>query len=418
MSEIDLRQVGKAYGSFEALRGIDLKVEKGEFVVLVGPSGCGKTTLLRMIAGLEDISDGELLIGGKRMNAVRARFRDVAMIFQNYALYPHMTVAENIGFALKVHGARKAERERRVAEVAATLGLEGVLGRKPRALSGGQRQRVAIGRAIIRRPSVFLMDEPLSNLDAKLRVEMRTELRDLRARLGVTTVYVTHDQIEAMTLGTRVAVLRPLYPQASTNLQQFAPPETLFRYPANVFVAGFIGTPAMNLLICDLLPSDAGAVLDLGRVRLPISKQELRRRGEALAHRVGGRVIVGIRPTDFVLQSDSQGAIQALVDDTELLGEEYSVIFSLPLRSAPFDHVFDGEGQDLQSEQAGEKTTKVVARIPTRNRSIRRGEQLPLTINLERIHFFDVASGRNLADCTSDREPVYDCESLPAVTAS
>jgi multiple sugar transport system ATP-binding protein len=401
MSEITLKKVGKAYGPFEALRGVDLKVEKGEFIVLVGPSGCGKSTLLRMIAGLEDITAGELFIADKRMNAVRARFRDVAMIFQNYALYPHMTVAENIGFALKVNGAGKAERDRRVAEVAATLGLEKLLGRKPRALSGGQRQRVAIGRAIIRHPSVFLMDEPLSNLDAKLRVEMRTELRDLHARLGVTTVFVTHDQTEAMTLGTRVAVLRPLHPEAKTNLQQFAPPETLFRYPTNVFVAGFIGTPAMNLVVCDLIPSDDGALLDLGSVKIPISQQELQRRGAAFARQVGGRIVVGIRPTDFVLQATGEGAIQVLVEDTELLGDESSVIFSLPLQTVAFDHVFDGGRSDLQLDK---KTSKIVARIPT-IRSIRRGEQLLLTIHLERIHFFDVASGRNLADWTEDREP-------------
>jgi multiple sugar transport system ATP-binding protein len=404
MSEITLKKVGKAYGPFEALRGVDLKVEKGEFIVLVGPSGCGKSTLLRMIAGLEDITAGDLFIADKRMNAVRARFRDVAMIFQNYALYPHMTVAENIGFALKVNGAGKAERVRRVAEVAATLGLEKLLGRKPRALSGGQRQRVAIGRAIIRHPSVFLMDEPLSNLDAKLRVEMRTELRDLHARLGVTTVFVTHDQTEAMTLGTRVAVLRPLHPEAKTNLQQFAPPETLFRYPTNVFVAGFIGTPGMNLMVCDLLPNGDGALLDLGTVKLSISGQEVKRRGEAFAHQVDGRIIVGIRPTDFVLQAAREGAMEVLVEDTELLGDESSVIFSLPLQTVPFDHAFDGGRSNLDYEEPGEKTSKIVARIPT-DRSIKRGETLLLAINLEKIHFFDAVSGDNLAVRVNEREP-------------
>ena len=270
MSAIDIRGLGKHYAGTDVLRQVDLTIDEGEFIVLVGPSGCGKSTLLRIIAGLEDISEGELYIGGLLSNAVKARARNVAMVFQSYALYPHMTVEENIGFALKVAGLSKAERHRRVRDVAKSLGLEQLLQRKPKALSGGQRQRVAIGRAIVRHPKVFLMDEPLSNLDAKLRVEMRAEMRALHARLGVTTVYVTHDQVEALTLGSRVAVLRPIGESGNTNIQQFATPTELFERPHNVFVAGFMGSPPMNILLARLVRRDGTFEISMGDIAIAL----------------------------------------------------------------------------------------------------------------------------------------------------
>src|SRR6185369_17750377 len=286
MAEITLRGVTKRYpDGTEAVKQVDLDIGDGEFMILVGPSGCGKSTALRMIAGLEDISEGDLVIGGERVNDLAPRDRDIAMVFQNYALYPHMTVRDNMGFALKIAGEEKASINQKVEEAARILDLSGHLDRKPANLSGGQRQRVAMGRAIVRSPSAFLMDEPLSNLDAKLRVQMRTEVSRIQQRLGVTTVYVTHDQTEALTLGDRVAVMR------SGALQQVGSPMELYNDPVNLFVAGFIGSPAMNFMPATV--SGDSVELPIGTVRLP---QELR---DKVGHADGRQLLAGIRPENF-----------------------------------------------------------------------------------------------------------------------
>src|SRR5512145_2198766 len=291
MADIVLDKLGKRYpNGFEAVKELSLEIAEAELLVLVGPSGCGKTTALRMIAGLEDISSGDLFIGGRRMNDVLERDRDIAMVFQNYALYPHMTVAQNIAFSLRLAKRPKHEIRERVQETARLLGLEDLLDRRPKQLSGGQRQRVAMGRAIIRKPQVFLMDEPLSNLDAQLRVHMRGEIEALQKRLGVTTVYVTHDQVEAMTMGDRVAVLR------GGELQQVDTPTNVYDRPTNLFVAGFIGSPPMNLARATLERQEGGLVLRLGSSAIPISSELARDRG--LDVWVGKEVIAGIRPED------------------------------------------------------------------------------------------------------------------------
>ena len=284
MSEIRLEQVGKVYaGDVRAVDDVSLRIESGEFMVLVGPSGCGKSTLLRMIAGLEEVTEGEIWIGDREVAHLAPRDRDIAMVFQNYALYPHLTVAKNLGYGLKVRKTPKAEINRRVEEVARLLGLQDLLNRRPGALSGGQRQRVAMGRAIVREPAAFLMDEPLSNLDAKLRVDMRAELARLHERLGVTTVYVTHDQIEAMTLGSRVAVMR------DGTVQQVDTPQTLYREPTNLFVAAFIGSPSMNLVEAEV----SDGVASFAGFRIPLTA-ERRPTGVDV-----GNVILGVRPQDF-----------------------------------------------------------------------------------------------------------------------
>src|SRR5665213_3242678 len=290
MASITLEEVTKVYpNGFEAVHKLSLNVADGEFMVLVGPSGCGKTTALRMVAGLEDIADGTLQIGDRTMNEVSARERDIAMVFQNYALYPHMTVAENIGFALKLKKLPTNEIKMKVEETASLLGLTASLERKPGQLSGGQRQRVAMGRAIVREPTAFLMDEPLSNLDAKLRVQMRAEISRIQRRLGVATLYVTHDQIEAMTMGDRVAVLR------SGTLQQCDAPQVLYDQPANIFVAAFIGSPSMNLY--EGMLSSAGEQIQLGKQRLDLPPS-IREDPECAPYR-GKEVVVGIRPENL-----------------------------------------------------------------------------------------------------------------------
>ncbi len=293
MAEIKLDKLGKRFpNGFVAVKDLSLEIAEAELLVLVGPSGCGKTTALRMIAGLEDISSGDLYIGGQRVNDVLERDRDIAMVFQNYALYPHMTVAQNIAFSLKLQRRPKQEIKQRVQDTAKLLGLEELLDRRPKQLSGGQRQRVAMGRAIIRQPQVFLMDEPLSNLDAQLRVHMRGEIEALQKRLGVTTVYVTHDQVEAMTMGDRVAVLR------SGELQQVDTPSNVYDRPANLFVAGFIGSPPMNLARGTIESADGGLVARLGSLAIPVPEQVARDRN--LESWLGREVIVGIRPEDLV----------------------------------------------------------------------------------------------------------------------
>jgi multiple sugar transport system ATP-binding protein len=299
MSEIELRNVGKSYGSLSVLNDISLDMSSGEFVVLVGPSGCGKSTLLRMIAGLEDISAGEITIGGKIVNDMPAKERDLAMVFQSYALYPHMKVADNMSFALKLAGVSKAEISRRVNDAAEILGLEHLLGRLPRELSGGQRQRVAMGRAIVRDPRAFLFDEPLSNLDAKLRVKMRGEIKKLHQRLGKTTIYVTHDQTEAMTMADTIVVLN------GGKIEQMGPPLELYRNPRNLFVAGFIGSPEINLLKGDV----DGAMLRLADgTALPLPP--------GIHPAQGRRVVYGIRPQHIRLATEGVAAEVALVEPT------------------------------------------------------------------------------------------------------
>jgi multiple sugar transport system ATP-binding protein len=391
MADIEFNGVVKRYpDGFEAVKDMNLEIGDGEFVILVGPSGCGKSTALRMIAGLEDISEGELRIGGKVVNDLAPKDRDIAMVFQNYALYPHMSVRENMGFALKLRKAPQEEIDRRVAEAAQVLDLEPHLDRKPANLSGGQRQRVAMGRAIVREPQAFLMDEPLSNLDAKLRVEMRAVVSRLQQRLGTTTVYVTHDQTEAMTLGDRVAVMR------AGMLQQVASPKELYEDPKNLFVAGFIGSPAMNFfsgqIEGDTVHTPMGAIPLHDSIR-----QRLERSGG------GGRsVIVGIRPEDFedarfAPEGHTGFEFDAHVELTESMGSEIYVHFDI-------EGAEQIESQDLMELQQDAGTADVprsgssgnaVARVDS-DSDVRSGETARLWVNAEKLHLFDPGDGRTL----------------------
>jgi multiple sugar transport system ATP-binding protein len=345
MARIELMDVTKVYGgNVRAVDSLSLDIADGDFMVLVGPSGCGKTTALRMIAGLEDITSGTITIGDRVVNDLPPRDRDVAMVFQNYALYPHLTVEKNLAFGLQLHKVPRDEQHRRVAEVARMLALEPFLERKPAALSGGQRQRVAMGRAIVRNPKAFLMDEPLSNLDAKLRVTMRGQLEALHKRLGVTTIYVTHDQIEAMTLASRVAVLK------DGQLQQTDTPQNLFDYPANLFVATFIGSPAMNLAEATLV-RDQGPAVVFADYKVPVPEQAVRQR-PGLDRYFGQQVIIGIRPTSFEdanFVSDDRPRIKAEVAVTEELGSEVNVIFTVHAPAVEHDvmiAMFDKAAKD------------------------------------------------------------------------
>jgi multiple sugar transport system ATP-binding protein len=390
MSEIVLDGVTKEYaGGIVAVDDVSLEIGDGEFMVLVGPSGCGKSTLLRMIAGLEEITVGDVSIGGRVVTNVPPKERDIAMVFQNYALYPQMSVKQNLAFGLKLRKLRKDEVERRVSAVAKILGLTDLLERKPGALSGGQRQRVAMGRAMVREPKAFLMDEPLSNLDAKLRVQMRGELARLRARLGTTTVYVTHDQVEAMTLGDRVAVLR------AGVLQQVDTPQALFKHPVNLFVAAFMGSPSMNLVHADVRDGS----LSFGGYTLPLPPQ-------ANADGLSGRVILGIRPSDFedaTLGRDPQlPTIDVDVDVVEELGTEVHLIFGVaapPLQSehvtAALDEV-DEDAQLLVHDDPGQRSS-FTARVDPSTKA-RPGERIRLTVDSRAFHFFDADTGKALAD--------------------
>lgn len=318
MANVVLKRLTKTFKNVKAVDSVDLEIEDREFLVLVGPSGCGKTTALRMIAGLEEVSSGEIHIGGRLVNDISPKDRDIAMVFQNYALYPHMTVFDNMAFALKYRKVSKDEIEKRVTETAKLLGLEKLLDRKPKQLSGGQRQRVALGRAMVREPKVFLMDEPLSNLDAKLRVQTRAELIKLHRRLGITTIYVTHDQVEAMTMGDRIVVMK------DGLVQQVDTPMGLYNNPANIFVAGFIGTPAMNFIDAVLLKQDERYIADVGSFRVAIPDQQ---NGSRLDAYVGKPVVFGIRPEDIfdknlspLIAPTEDNTIRALVDVIEHMG--------------------------------------------------------------------------------------------------
>jgi len=394
-TSVSLDGLSKVYpNGVTAVQGLDLHVGAGEFMVLVGPSGCGKTTALRMVAGLEQITAGTLRFGDKVVNDVPPRRRDAAMVFQSYALYPHLSVAQNIGFALENRKMPRAERDRRVREAAAILGLTDMLGRKPRQLSGGQRQRVAMGRAIVREPAIFLMDEPLSNLDAKLRVQMRTEVLTVHRRIGAATLYVTHDQIEAMTMGDRVAVLR------DGILQQAARPRELYDQPANVFVATFIGSPAMNLYEAGLEVTGDSAELVLGSQRLSLPPAVVKR-VSGLAAFGGGTVIVGIRPESLAGTAAAGGAaepgtrLSADVHLVEVLGSEQLVHFTLDARRVRDEAELRGHGPGAGEGPDGITATEVasgVARIDPRAR-VRAHGRAVFTVDVERLHFFDPETG-------------------------
>jgi multiple sugar transport system ATP-binding protein len=385
VAEIEFQEVAKVYDDgTRAVDGLDLQIEDGEFMVFVGPSGCGKTTALRMVAGLEKVTEGTIRIGDGIVNDVSPKDRDIAMVFQTYALYPHMTVEENLAFGLKLRKLSKVEIGRRVQGAARTLGLEDFLKRKPRALSGGQRQRVAMGRAIVREPQAYLMDEPLSNLDAKLRVQMRAEIHKLQRELGVTTIYVTHDQTEAMTMGDRVAVMR------SGHLQQVDNPERLYERPANQFVAGFIGSPAMNMVEARLNATDEGLIVSFGRYRLTVDPELVADR-PALPAYAGRPVVLGIRPEDFEDAAFSAEAPPGCTLDIvaglrEALGSEVLVHFSVARGSASAPDVSEF------IESVGDEGSIFVARVHPRTQA-REGEPLRLVVNTKRLHFFDVDTG-------------------------
>ena len=391
MAEIELQQLTKVYpDGTRAVKELDLNIVDGEFAVLVGPSGCGKTTALRMVAGLEQVTSGEVRIGGRVVNDLPPKNRDVAMVFQNYALYPHMSAYKNMAFGLKLRKLQKAEIDRRVKRAAEVLGLSEVLGKRPRTLSGGQRQRVAMGRAIVREPQAFLMDEPLSNLDAKLRVEMRAEIARIQRDLEVTTIYVTHDQIEALTLGDRVAVLR------DGVLQQFDVPQRLYDEPVNLFVAEFIGSPAMNLVGADLVTEDGRFEAQFGENRLMLGDDVLGSRPDLRGFE-GKRVILGIRPEDFEYAAgeDGDGRISATVDIREDMGSEVFIHFPVggpPVRGEDVRAAVGADAVEATEQHAREHGTQFVARLG-RGTRLREGDRVELSVAPGRTHFFDPATG-------------------------
>ena len=395
MARVTLEGVKKTYADgLVAVHDVDLDIADGELVAIAGPSGCGKTTMLRMIAGLESITAGKILIDGRVMNDVPPAERDMAMVFQSYALYPHMSVRENMGFALKLRKLPKKEIDRRVRDAAQVLGLDPFLKRKPKALSGGQRQRVAMGRAIVRQPSAFLMDEPLSNLDAKLRVQMRAEIRGLQRDLGVTTIYVTHDQVEAMTMGDRVAVMR------KGELQQAADPQELYDHPVNLFVAGFIGSPAMNMLEATLERDNGTMKVVTGSQQIKLSEETLTQR-PALRGYEGRKVVLGIRPEDLediqlAGESAHGGRMKGTVTLREALGAEIMVHFSVdapPAFTADVKELAEDVGEAERAEaHAGEGTAVIVGRFGARSR-VRPGEHVDVAVDTRQLHFFDVDTG-------------------------
>jgi len=372
MASVTFDKATRIYPGSErpAVDALDLEVADGEFLVLVGPSGCGKSTSLRMLAGLEDVNSGRIFIGDRDVTDVQPKDRDIAMVFQNYALYPHMSVADNMGFALKIAGKPKAEIEQRVKEAAKILDLTEYLQRKPKALSGGQRQRVAMGRAIVRQPRVFLMDEPLSNLDAKLRVQTRTQIASLQRRLGVTTVYVTHDQTEALTMGDRIAVLK------DGILQQVGTPREMYDTPANVFVAGFIGSPAMNL--GDFRVDNGQAVL--GEAHVPLSRTTM----DALSAADNGKVILGFRPESLDRVPESDGGIPVTVNLVEELGSDAFVYGELAGSRELSEHLGSGEDAD-----------QIIVRIDPRDVPMK-GDKIHVRIRPGEQHVFSSATGQRL----------------------
>jgi multiple sugar transport system ATP-binding protein len=382
MASISLDHVTKIYpNGFEAVHDLTLAVPDGEFMVLVGPSGCGKTTALRMAAGLENITSGAIRIGERVMNDISPKDRDIAMVFQNYALYPHMTVADNIGHALKMRKLPKQEIKRRVRDAAATLGLTDSLDRKPGQLSGGQRQRVAMGRAIVREPSVFLMDEPLSNLDAKLRVQMRAEVSRIQRRIGVATLYVTHDQTEAMTMGDRVAVLR------DGTLQQCDKPQVIYDHPLNLFVAAFIGSPAMNLFQAELSPDSQ--TLTLGSQQLPLPP-DVHLQHPGLNAYAGKTVVVGMRPEDLPAATPDRAGptLAADVELVEALGSELLLHFRTDATAIhAHEATGTGESEAVLFDGAGSEADGI-ARVNPRL-AVSAGDRINLAVATDRLHFFD-----------------------------
>jgi multiple sugar transport system ATP-binding protein len=392
MAEIELDHVTKRYDDgYEAVKDMNLEIADGEFMILVGPSGCGKSTALRMVAGLEDITEGELKIGGRIVNDRTPKDRDIAMVFQNYALYPHMSVRDNMGFALKLAGAPKEEINQKVAEAAKVLDLEQHLDRKPANLSGGQRQRVAMGRAIVRNPSAFLMDEPLSNLDAKLRVQMRAEISRIQQRFETTTVYVTHDQTEALTLGDRIAVMR------AGVLQQVGAPMELYNRPNNLFVAGFIGSPSMNFLPAHI---EGDVVkLPIGDVHIP---DELRRRLDAGPG--GGRngVIAGLRPDDFddaslIAEGERERGttFRTKIDVLESMGSEFYAYFTVQAEQVSAQELRELAEEAGTTDLPAQEGTQVVARLEAASK-VRQGQEIELWFNAEHLHLFDPENGLSL----------------------
>ena len=389
MAEIKFDAVGKVYeGETRAISDVSIRVADGEYVVLVGPSGCGKSTLLRMVAGLEDVTEGKISIGDRVVNDVAPKDRDIAMVFQNYALYPHMSVRENMAFGLKLRKMPKADIASTVEKAARVLEIMDLLDRKPRALSGGQRQRVAMGRAIVRQPAAFLMDEPLSNLDAKLRVQMRSELGMLHARLGTTTLYVTHDQVEAMTMGDRVAVLKAIS-GTETNLQQIANPRELYDNPVNLFVAGFIGSPSMNLVY-------ATVSADGPNTSLSFAGQSVAIAGSDIPTGVGdGEFVLGVRPEAFEVRSAAGAggsSIRVEPNLVEQLGSEAFVHFTMPVPpvvTADIEALLADEGADVSSLGA---ETKFTGRVNP-DHTPTTGSSVELVLETSKLHFFDKNTG-------------------------
>jgi multiple sugar transport system ATP-binding protein len=388
MASIRLDGVGKVFrDGTRAVDRLDLEIADGELVVLVGPSGCGKTTTLRMTAGLEEITEGEIRIGERLVNSLDPRDRDVAMVFQNYALYPHMTVFDNLAFPLRAHRIPRTEIRTRVERTAKVLGLDGLLGRKPRSLSGGQRQRVAMGRALVREPQVFLMDEPLSNLDASLRARMRAEIAALQHELGVTTMYVTHDQVEAMTVGGRIAVMR------GGLLQQQGPPQSVYDAPDNLFVAAFIGSPPMNLLYGRIERDGDALQCVLGDRRLPVAD----RPSTALAAYIGTDVAVGIRPEhlgDPVDGSPDRPRLRGSVKFVEQLGSETMVQIELDVKPVAVDKVLELPGDDGETLRAPTSDRALVTARFDAHADLRLGDIIEVAVRTDRLQYFELATGR------------------------
>jgi multiple sugar transport system ATP-binding protein len=400
MGDINFEKVWKVYpDGTEAVRAVDLTIDDGALMVLVGPSGCGKTTLLRMVAGLEEVTAGTIRIGERPVNDVPAKNRDIAMVFQNYALYPHMTVYDNQAFGLKLRRLAKPEIRERVGGVARVLGLVDELKKKPGQLSGGQRQRVAMGRAIVRQPQAFLMDEPLSNLDAKLRVQMRSEISRMQRDLGTTMIYVTHDQTEAMTMGTKVAVMK------KGDLQQVDAPETLFARPTNLFVAGFIGSPAMNLLNARVSGSNGSVFVEFGGVRLRVDDEAVRER-PALKRYDGRPVVLGIRPdatedASLAREAPEDRRLPAVAELRETVGSEAYVHFTLdipPVVTEDTRELAEDTGVEMLQkldEEASTNRTPFVARMHARSRA-REGARVELFVDTRELHFFDPATSEGI----------------------
>jgi multiple sugar transport system ATP-binding protein len=398
VAEVTFDGVSKVYlDGTRAVNSFDLEIQDGEFMVLVGPSGCGKTTALRMVAGLEDISEGQVKIGERIVNQLAPRDRDIAMVFQSYALYPHLTVYDNIAFSLRLRKTPKDEIGKRVQDAARILGLEQFLDKKPRALSGGQRQRVAMGRAIVRQPQAFLMDEPLSNLDAKLRVQMRAEISGIQRDLKVTTIYVTHDQVEAMTMGDRVAVIR------KGELQQVASPQELYDTPVNLFVGGFIGSPAMNLVEAKLERANGGLAAKTGEQTIGLGEELLKARPALQAYE-GREVVLGIRPEDFEdaaidTEAPTERRVRGRVELREALGSEIMVHFTIEAPPAVTEDVRElardvGEESTVDAKVEASHTT-MVGRFSPRT-AVRKGDVLEVSIDTRSLHFFDPETGMGI----------------------